>query len=367
MKKNFKKLGLVVAFTMGLTMLSGCGDKKGKAAVDEMVDKYAAYCVLPEYKGIEYTHTQTTVTEDMVQAQIDNLLSQHATSTQVTEGVTKMGDTANIDFVGSVDGVEFQGGSSNGAGYDLVLGSGTMIDGFEEQIIGHEVGETFDIYVTFPEDYGSADLAGQYATFSITINYITQKDYPDYTDEFIAANTTSKTVAEYEENLRTSMEETYASNDESYNKSAVMTAVIEASQITEYPQKELEDLVNKTITQVSDEAASSGYTLETYVTVVYGMASEEAFKDYVQGLAEDYVTEKIVVCSVAKAENISVTEEEIEAYRTRMMESYGITDEDEFAEYYTDEDVAYYALAENVVDFLLENGTPVEATTEATE
>ncbi len=366
MKKGLKKLGLVMSLTMSLTMLSGCNDnKKGKVAVEDMIDKYSTYCVLGDYKGIEYNQTKTVITEDMVQAEIDKMLSQYATTTQVTEGTAEMGDTANIDFVGSIDGVEFAGGSSGGAGYDLVLGSGTMIDGFEEQIMGHSVGETFDIYVTFPEDYGNADLNGQHATFSITINYLLEKQYPDYTDSFVASNTSATSVTEYENMVRTNLEESNAASDENYNKAAVMTAVIEAASIKEYPQKELEELINKTVTQVTDEAASSGYDLETYVTVVYGMKSEEAFKEYIGLLAEDYVTEKIVVCAVAKAENITVTEEEIEEYKSNMMESYGITDEKEFDEYYSAEDVAYYALAENVVEFLLENGTPVEATTEA--
>lgn len=364
MKKSLKKLGLVLTMVAGLALTTGCS-KDEKKLVEDMVDKYSTYCDLADYKGIEYVETKTVITKEDVQYQVDSLLSAYSTNTSVTTGVANDGDTVNIDFLGKVDGVAFDGGSTDGAGYELTLGSGMMIDGFEEQIIGHSVGETFDINVTFPENYGEPSLAGQDAVFTITINEKIVKEYPEYTDAFVAANTEYKTIAEYEEYLMTAMTENATESDLNYNKSAIVTAVIDNSTINEYPQQDLQKLIDDTIAQVESQADSYGYELSDYIIGYYGMSSVDEFKTYVSDLAKSFMTEKIVICSIAKAENITVSDKEIAEFKTYMMEQTGITDEETFNDNYSTEDVAYYALNDKVVEFLLENGTPVEATTEA--
>lgn len=366
MKKSLKKLALVLTMTAGLALTTGC-NKDEKKLVEDMVDKYSAYCDLADYKGIEYVETKTVITEDDVQYQVDSLLSTYATSTSVTTGVANDGDTVNIDFLGKVDGVAFEGGSTDGAGYDLTLGSGMMIEGFEEQIVGHSVGETFDINVTFPENYGEPSLAGQDAVFTITINEKIIKEYPEYTDAFVAANTEYKTIAEYEEYLMNAMTENAKESDLNYNKSAVVTAVIDNSTINEFPQQDMQKLIDDTVAQVESQAKSYGYELSDYVIAYYGMSTVDEFKAYVSDLAKSFMTEKIVMCSVAKAENITVTDKEIADFKAYMMEQTGITDEETFDDTYTTEDVAYYALEDKVVEFLLENATPVEATTETAQ
>ncbi len=359
MKKNLKKLSLVFLVATSLVLTTGCG-KKGEKLASNMVDKYSAYCTLGEYKGVEYNEMKTEITDADVQYQVDMLLDAYATSEEVTTGVANDGDTVNIDFVGTLDGVEFDGGSY--AGWELELGSGQMIPGFEEQIVGHSVGERFDINVTFPENYGEASLAGQEAVFTITINSKVEKTYPEYNDAFVAANTDYDTVAAYEEYILTTLTENAASTDEDYNKTAVVTAVINASTVNEYPQKEMQQLIDDTVAQVESEAISYNYSLNDFVVAYYGFESSDAFKQEVSNLVKDFFTEKIVMCAIAKAENITVNDKEIADFKAEMMESMGITDEKVFAETYTDEDVAYYALSEKVVDFLVENATPVQAT-----
>lgn len=361
MKKNLRGLGCVLALTMGLTMLSGCGKKVNGVDTEKMIDKYSAFCTLGEYKGVEYVETKTEITDEMMQSEIDKFLSNYSVSEKKTSGTAEDGDNVNIDFVGTVDGVEFEGGSSMGNGYNVVLGSGSMIPGFEEQIVGHKVGEVFDIDVTFPENY-NPEMAGKDAVFEITLNYITVTTPPDYTDAFVASNTDAANIQEYEASVNESLQERYKTSDENRNKGAVMTAVIDAATINEYPEQEMQELIDKTISDVETRASESGYDLATYVAAMYGMGSEEAFREYVSSLAEDYMKEKIIVCAIAKAENINVEKKEVDDYKKIMMEGYGITDEKEFAKYYTDEDVVYYALAEKVVNFLLENGTPTQAT-----
>jgi len=287
-------------------------------------------------------------------------LSTYATSTEVTSGVANMGDTVIIDFVGTLDGVAFEGGTATGC--ELTLGSGQMIDGFEDQIAGHSVGEVFDIFVTFPENYGSADLAGQDAVFTITITSKIDKVYPEYTDEFVATNTGYATIAAYEEYLMNALQEDATQSDEDSNKSKVMTAAVDAATINEYPEQDMKEMIDDTINQVESEAISNGYELIDYLTAYYGYESVEDFKADVEALVESYMKEKIVVCAIAKAEKISVSKDEIEDYKKNMMESLAITDEEVFAGYYSDEDVAYYALAEKVVEHLLEVAKQVPAT-----
>ena len=331
-----------------------------------MIDKYAAYCDLPEYKGLEYEETKSTVTDADVKTKIDSLLQQYATKTQVKEGTVKEGDNVNIDFVGSIDGVEFDGGNSNGAGYDLTLGSGSMIPGFEDGIMGHKVGETFNIKATFPENYGKENLNGKEADFKVTINYMTDTQLPEYNDAFVASYTDATTVLEYEDSVRKDLVEQYEKSDKSANESAVMQVLVEKTTYNEYPQKEMQDLIDQSIAQQEKAASQYGYSLGDYVTARYGFRSEDDFREYVQGLAEDYMKEKIAVCAVAKDAGITVTKEEVDDYKKTVMDYYGY-DSSTLEENYSSEDLVYYALAQKVVDYLLENGKGVEATaTDAT-
>ena len=362
MKKKFKVLGLALTLTMGLSMLSGCGksDNQFKNA-QEMIDKYAPMCALGDYKGVEYVEKKTEVTDEDVQAKIDSLLEEKKTDEQVKTGKTENGQTVNIDFVGSVDGEEFQGGSTNGAGYNLELGSGSMIPGFEEQIVGHEVGESFDIDVTFPDDYDNSDLAGQDAVFNITINYIVNVTLPEYTDEFVAANTTYSNIADYEASVREELEASNKSSDENTNKINIMTVVVDNATVNEYPKQEMQKLVDDTVADVEEAATSYGYDLETYVTSVYGMSSEDSFREYLGNMAQNYMKEKIIVCAIAKAEGINVNQDELNDFRQELMTNAGFESEEKLKEYYTEDDVLYFALSEKVVAFLLENGVGVDS------
>ena len=367
MKKQFRALGYVLSLALGMTMLTGCGKKVEGIDQQSMIDKYAAYCDLPDYKGLEYTETKSTVTDADVKNKIDSLLQQYATKTQVKEGTVAEGDNVNIDFVGSIDGVEFEGGNSNGAGYDLTLGSGSMIPGFEDGIVGHKVGETFNIKATFPENYGKDELNGKEADFKITINYLTQTELPEYNDAFVASYTDATSILEYEDSVRKDLVEQYEQSDKSQNESAIMKVLVEKTTYNEYPQQEMQDLIDKSIAQQEQAASSYGYSLGDYVTARYGFSDEDSFRQYIQGLAEDYIKEKIAVCAVAKDAGITVTKEEVDNYKKKIMDYYSYEDESKLEENYSSEDIVYYALAEKVVDFLLENGKGVEATaTDAT-
>lgn len=355
MKMNKRRASALLVAAMGLTLLGGCG-KNGKADVPAMIDKYAGMCELGDYLGVEYVMTQTEITDDMVQSSVTNLLQQYATSEQVNSGTVANGDTVNIDYVGTIDGEEFQGGNSNGAGYDLTIGSGTIL--FEDDLIGHKVGETFDVDMTFPEDYGATEVAGKDAVFAVTINYMTKTTLPTYSDAFVASYTDAKTMAEYEQSVLDDLKEQYANQDKSYNKSAVMQVIVDNATVKQYPEQELQGLVDTTVSSVASEASQYGYDLTTYLAARYGIESEESFRTYVAGIVEDYIKEKIIVCAIAKQENLTITKDEIAAYKQKMMDSLNASEE-EFDKSYTAEDVAYYTLADKVVEYVLERAVGV--------
>ncbi|MBQ9609158.1 MAG: trigger factor [Lachnospiraceae bacterium] len=360
--KKFKKLSGILILTMSLTLLGGCGHKSNKNILNDMVDKYSAYCTLGDYKGIEYEETKTEVNDELVNSRVQTLLSNYSTTEYVTTGTAQDGDTVNIDFVGSIDGVEFEGGNSGGAGYDLTLGSGTFIEGFEDQIVGHSVGDEFDVYSRFPDDYTpNPDLAGKDAVFAVTLNSIKNTVYPDYTDEFVAANTDYSNIAEYEQSIRDSLTESYADSDSTANKAAVMETAVGNAVINEYPKQEMEDFIDEQVKSVEEQASQYGYDLSTYLAA-YSFTSEEMYRNYIGDIFREYIEEKIVVCAIAKAENITVSDDEIKEYKQKIMDSYGITDEDELSELYSNEDVIYYTLADKVADFLVDNAVPKAAT-----
>lgn len=145
------------------------------------------YITLPDDLNLTLSDEANTVTDEDVSSYIsDNILVNYTTTNQVTDRAAANGDSVNIDYVGTVDGVEFDGGSAEG--YDLTLGSGSFIDGFEDQIVGHMPGDTFDVNVTFPEDYQATDLAGKDAVFATTLNYISESVTPELTDDFVKEN-----------------------------------------------------------------------------------------------------------------------------------------------------------------------------------
>ncbi|MDD6328822.1 MAG: trigger factor [Lachnospiraceae bacterium] len=355
--KKVKKLGVVLAVAMSMTMLAGCGKTKQK----DVINKYADMCVLGDYKGIEYHPLVAEVDVADIQYEVMQLMASVAAEQPIESGTVESGDVVTISFDGTIDGVAFEGGSTQGQTTELELGSGRMIPGFEEGIMGHEVGESFTIDVTFPNDYYNEELAGKDAQFAITIASAVRKIMPEYNDEFVAANTEYKTVEEYEASIRESLETQYKENMDSYNKSNITTTVVANAEIKEYPEKEMQEMLDETMENVKTEAEAYGYSIPDYIKARYGVSTEEEFRQNISDMIKEFMNEKIVLCAIAKAENISVSDDEIKAYKQEMMESGGFPDEKTFDSVYSDEDVMYYTLADKVVNYLYEQAVPVDA------
>ena len=396
MRKFNKGCAVVLALALSMSFMTGCGDSNGTsgkldntaskatssdatksadntseefASIEDMIDQYAADVTLGEYKGMEYEAKNTDVTDDEVQAKVDSFVSGLATYDKDTTSVAKSGDTVNIDFVGTVDGEEFEGGNTNGSGYDLLLGSGSFIDNFEDQIIGHKPGETFTVDVTFPENYSQdkTELNGKAAKFETTLNYIKVNKPATYNDELVANNTSYKTTAEYEAAVREQLKQDKEDSALASAQNEVMVAVINNTTIENISAEDVQANADNIISSIKAQAESNGMEYETYLYYYYRYDDVDTFEQYVQQVCEESQKERMVVCAIAKKENISITDDEADKYLSNYAEK-NIVDESALRQNLTDIEIKYNALAEKVMNFLMDNAKATTgATTEAAE
>jgi trigger factor len=373
MKFRFKKLCTAVAGAMLLAALSGCGAGSNDAEVVKQLKKdYRDLVKLGDYKGIVYEPTDTSVTDDDVQTELDYLVHQNTTQEQLKTGVATWGDAVNIDYVGYIDGEAFDGGNTQGAGTNITLGSSGYIDNFDEQIVGHKPGDSFDVNVTFPEDYQNEELAGAPAKFETTLNYIVGDDIvPEVNDSFIetATNGEYKTVDEYKKATREQMQEERTQNGETTDKQAILQQVIDETTIVEYPEQEMKERTESIIASYEDYAASNNVDLSTLLSYYFGYDAEQ-FEESVKSSVESYIREKMVIIAIADAEGITCTDEEYNARVKELLEQTGLNDVSQLNQQYgyNDEDYYFTVLEEKVIELLYENavkGSPTDAATEA--
>ena len=356
----------MLASVLSLALLGGCSTEKSISLPD-----YSEYVTLGEYTGMTYNITDTSVSDETLDARLESFASSLATTEEVTDRAVEDGDVVNIDYVGTVDGEEFE--NTAGAGTNLTIGSHSYIDDFEEQLIGSNIGDVVTVEVTFPEDYGEdgtekGELNGKDAVFEVTINTISIQVVPELTDELIATNTEYATIEEYRQYIYDSLAAQYEENAKALKQSDIIENVIENAEFSAYPEEEVQELVDQTITTAQSEAEAYGIDIEMYLTYFYGCSTETEFESMVAEQARSYIEQKMVLCEIAKAEGITVTKDEVEAYAQQMVEDYGLESVDVVYEYYTDSELAYFVVSDKVIEFLEESavGVEAEATTEET-
>ena len=352
-----KKLCMLLVGCLGLSLMSGCGSK-GSNPAEALKERYSQYVDLGDYKGIQYKPTETKITTERVDTEVNRLVTQNGTKVEKKEGVALTGDTVNIDYVGTVDGVEFEGGNTKGAGTEITLGSSGYIDNFDDQIAGHSPGETFDVNVTFPADYHSADLAGKPAVFKTTLNYIVSTEYPELNDELVAEKTEYKTVEEYRAAKEAELVKTQAEEDLETDQEAMMTQMMETSAVKQYPQAELEERIQQLVNQIQNAASSYGMTLDQYL-MAFGYDAD-GFQEEIRTSTEKYIKRKMIVAAIASKEDINVSKDEADAKIKELLTATGLTDVNDLNSRtgYTEEDYYYIILEEKVIDFIYTNAIP---------
>jgi len=273
---------------------------------------------LPEdAAAIPVPKAEVQPTSEEIQAEIDNLLRMNAATTQVTNRAAANGDTVNIDYTGTVDGVAFNGGAA--AGYDLTLGSGSFIDGFEDQVVGHTPGETFDVKVTFPDGYGDTTdaegntmtLSNQKAVFSVTLNYISETVLPTLNDEWVDASFGATddihTVADLEALCSELLTD---ANIKDY----VMDYLMKNSEFKALPEVITDYQVNQCLNYYNTMAKYYGYGLEDFVKETAGYENADALLASMDANLERYSQEALLYQAVAESLSITPTQEQLDRY-----------------------------------------------------
>lgn len=362
MKKKIISILLSLGICAGL--LAGCNQ-------GTKMQNYSKYVTLGEYTGIEYTPLSTEVTTEELQEQVDNFLMQLGETVTLTEGTVKNGDTINLDYIGYADGEAFEGGSTEGNGTNLTIGSHQYIDDFEEQLIGHEVGEEgIEVNVTFPEDYTNRDntpseMAGKEATFVCKINSIYQTTYPEeLTDELVAANTNYDTVNSFMDALKMDYENYKAELADQKMKADIIMAVIDNATVNSYPEQEVKQLTEQTIQAAKDTAKSYGMEYEAYLGLMQDEEKNpytvESYEEGAEAYVRELIEEKMVVCLIAEEQGITATKAEVQAYVEAECAASTNMDVDTMYDNYSMEDLAYAVIYDKVMEFLIENAIAIE-------
>ena len=271
------------------------------------------------YKGFEIEKKSTEVTDELVDEEIKKVLDRNSRLVEVEGRAAKEGDTAVIDFEGFVDGVPFEGGKAEK--YSLALGSGNFIPGFEEQLVGHEVGEEFSINVNFPEDYQAENLAGKEAEFKIKLHELKEKELPELDDDFVKDVSEKETVDEYKAELRTQIEARLKDEAQKDIDDQIATKLIDLAQ-GDIPEAMYENQVNDMMRDFEMRLRQQGMNIDMKTYMQYMGMEESTVREMYREEAEKKVKLRLALQSIAVKENVEVTEADIEDEYSKMAEAY---------------------------------------------
>lgn len=274
---------------------------------------------LGNYKGVEVSCQDVSVTKKDIDAEIDKLLKSNARIIEVTDRKVETGDTVNIDYEGRVDDVPFEGGKAEG--HPLKIGSNAFIPGFEEQIVGHGQQEEFDINVTFPEEYHAKELAGKEAVFTVKINGIKTEELPELDDEFVSDATEFETVDELKKDIKAKTKERKEEEAKNAKKYEAVEKVIADSKM-ELPEAMINTQVNSMLNEYARGMAGQGLSMQQYFQMT-GM-NQEQLMEQMRPDAEKQIKTSLVLEEIAKAEKIEISDSDIDDHIEKMVSMYGI-------------------------------------------
>lgn len=279
---------------------------------------------LGEYKGLKADEQDTEVTDEDVQKEIDSMLESHADMVVKDEGKVEEGDTVNLDFDGYVDGEQFEGGKAEG--YDLEIGSGSFIPGFEEQVVGLENGEEKDVKVTFPEEYHAEELAGKEAVFKVKINSIKVKETPELDEDLLKElDQDVESVEALREKLEKDLKEAKENQADVSMKEQLIEQASDNAEI-EVPEAMVKTETDRMLQEFEQRLSQQGINMEMYQQL--SGQDENALRDQMKDDAEKRVRTNLVLKQIAIDENIEVAEADVDAELEKMSEQFGIKVED---------------------------------------
>ena len=319
---------------------------------------------LGDYKGVEVAKREVKVMAADVNAEIDKVREQNSRMITVENRGIKKDDTAIIDFVGSVDGVEFQGGT--GKDYPLVIGSHSFIDNFEDQLVGKKVGEEVDVNVTFPEEYHAEELKGKEALFKVTIKEIKMKELPKADDEFASEVSEFETLKEYKASVKKSLTERRKEEAKREKENEAVAAVVD-NMTVELPEPMVDAETNQMIQEFATNLSQQGMAIDQYMQMT-GM-TPAVLKTQMAPQAEARIKTRLALEAVVEAEGIKVSDKDIDKELEEMANMYQM-ELDKVKEALGDagrEQVAKDVANKKAVDFIVKNAVEVEKADEEAE
>lgn len=293
--------------------------EEGKPFIYEAVVATKPEVTLGQYKGVEVKKADDTVTDEDVEQELKNVQNRNARQVEVTDRPVQDGDITTIDFKGYVDGKAFEGGE--GTDYPLTIGSGSFIEGFEEQLIGKSIGEPVKVNVTFPTEYHAEALAGKPAQFDVTVKSIKEKQLPELNDEFADNVSDFSTMAEYREDLKKKLSERKAQAAKTQTENAVVDKVVENATL-ELPKAMVESETRGMVDEYANRLRNQGLNLGDYLK--YTGQTVDKLMEQMTPEAEKRIKIRLVLEKVAEAENIQIDDAAYEEQLKKMAEQYQI-------------------------------------------
>ena len=313
---------------------------------------------LGEYKGVEVTKIDTEVSDEEVETELNNERERNARTITVEDRAIQSGDTAVIDFEGFADGKAFEGGK--GENHNLEIGSGSFIPGFEDQLIGKNSGDEVEVNVTFPEDYHAEDLKGKDAVFKVKIHEVKAKELPEADDEFAQDVSEFDTIAEYRDSIRKKLEDRKADMAKNEQKQEAIDKIVEASEM-ELPDAIVLTRADEIINQFAQQLAQQGLSMDQYMQ--YAGTDIDQLRDSVRPEAVTRIKNQLVIDAIAKAENIEITDAEVEEELKKMAEMYNM-ELDKLKGYMTEEETENMKLdlaSQKALELVYDNAVFVDA------
>ncbi len=295
---------------------------------EDLISLVAIVPVKPEvkissYKGMKIEQFTYTVKDEEIDAELARVQDRNARKIDVTDRAAISGDVANIDFVGTVDGVKFEGGEAEG--FDLTLGSGQFIPGFEDQVIGMNIGESKDVNVTFPEDYQAEALKGKPAVFAVKLNKLQGKELPELTDEFIKEATGSESIEAYKAKTKERLQQQADRRANDATENSILNAIAANTEV-EIPQAMIDREIDNLLQKFEYQLMYQGLKLQDYLDFL--KVSMEDFRKNYEEQAKKNVTNQLIISHVIKEEKLEATDEEVDAKVAEQAASVGKTAEE---------------------------------------
>jgi len=348
-------ISLILVLVLSVSLLCGCKKADSGKPFDYDLSKYIT---LGDYVGIEYTYEEAPVTQEGVDNFVNSALSQkgYGEEKTITDRAVKVGDTVNISFVGKKDGVAFEGGTSDN--YDLVIGSKSFIDGFEDGLVGAKTGEKRSLNLKFPDNYDNEELKGQDVVFDVTVKSIKAKVYPELTDNLVAEISDKKTVEEYLEYANAQVLVQNKQNAVNKMESDIWTKIVANAKVNSLPEKEVKKYKALLLENYENSAQQQyGMSYEDFLKAM-GTTLEQADPDIVKE-AEQVVKEYMIFVSIARAEGLEVDDEEYNKQLVTYAEQNGYKTAKEFEAAIDKSAFRLKLTMDKVIDFVVENATNV--------